>query len=133
MLARAALLLLAVAACGCDGAGSAGAPPPPPEPVDTAPPVWDVPLDDPRLEEGRLVWRETCRPCHGTGLAGAPRIGDRQAWAPRLAKGTDVLVEHALGGFEGPAGTQMPARGGRADLSDDAIRKAVEFVTSRSR
>jgi cytochrome c5 len=115
--------------CACDAGARNG------EPAAAAPatPIWDVPLEDARLEAGRLVWRESCRPCHGTGLAGAPVIGDRKAWAPRIAKGMPVLFEHALEGFEGPGGTQMPARGGQAHLSDDQVRSAVEFVTSRSR
>jgi cytochrome c5 len=45
----------------------------------------------------------------------------------------DVLVEHALNGFQGPAGTEMPARGGNPDLTDDQVTLAVAFVTSRSR
>lgn len=95
--------------------------------------VWDVPLEDVRLEAGRRVWRETCRPCHGTGLAGAPRIEDRDAWAPRIEKGMDVLLEHALHGYQGPSGTEMPARGGNADLTDEQVAAALAFVVSRSR
>jgi cytochrome c5 len=124
-----ALVALALAACsGGDSAPEAAS-----APADPAIPVWDVPLDDPELEAGRLVWRGTCVRCHGTGLAGAPRITDREAWAPRIAKGMDVLVEHALNGFQGPAGTEMPARGGNPDLTDDQVTLAVAFVTSRSR
>jgi cytochrome c5 len=119
--------------CACDAGPADAERAAPAAAVPAATPVWDLPLEDPRLEAGRLVWRESCRPCHGSGLAGAPRIGDREAWAPRIAKGLPVLFEHALNGFQGPGGTQMPARGGQPDLSDDQIRNAVEFVTSRSR
>lgn len=121
-------LVLAVAA-GCGEPPAAGGSAAVPEP---AVPIWDVPLDDARLEAGRVVWRETCRPCHGTGLAGAPRIGDRAAWAPRIAQGMDVLVRHAVEGFSGRSGGQMPARGGNPALSDEEVAQAVAFVTSRS-
>ena len=123
-------VLLAQACSGGEGDGGAVSPPAPAEP---AIPVWDVSLEDPELEAGRLVWRETCVRCHGTGLAGAPRITDREAWAPRIAKGMDVLVQHALNGFQGPTGTEMPARGGNPDLTDEQVALAVAFVTSRSR
>ena len=128
-----ALPLLAGLLAACGGEGASPPPASAPEPAAPATPVWDVPLADPELEAGRLVWRETCRPCHGTGLAGAPRIGDRVAWAPRIAQGMDVLVEHALRGFQGRSGSEMPARGGNSELSDEQVARAVSFVTSMSR
>ena len=126
-MALPALLVGLGVVSGCGSQSDAPASP-------TAPtiPVWEVPLDDARLESGRLVWRETCRNCHGTGLAGAPKIGDRTAWKPRIAKGIETLVEHAQQGFQGPAGTEMPARGGNPALTDDEIARAVAFVVSQS-
>lgn len=85
--------------------------------------------DDPMLARGRTVWAGTCQPCHGTGLGGAPRITDRAAWGPRIAQGTDVLVGHALNGFNGKKG-EMPARGGNDKLSNDEIKAAVAFMIS---
>ena len=73
-----------------------------------------------------------CSACHGTGIAGAPRIGDTAAWASRIAQGTATLEKHALEGFQGKTG-MMPAKGGRTDLPDDAVRAAVEFMASQSR
>ena len=70
--------------------------------------------------------------CHGTGIAGAPKIGDKAAWAPRIAQGAATLEKHALEGFQGQAG-MMPAKGGRTDLSDDAVRAAVEYLAAQSR
>ena len=64
-----------------------------------------------------------CAQCHATGQDGAPRIGDRPAWIPRLKKGLDNLVASAIHGH-GP----MPARGGLPDLSDQEIRGAIVYM-----
>ena len=96
--------------------------------------VEDLPrFEEPELAHGRTIWTERCSPCHLPGLAGAPRILDRAAWAPRIAKGMDVLVRHAIDGFESPAGNQMPARGGHPDLGDGDVAAAVAFVVAASR
>lgn len=82
--------------------------------------------------DGKSVFDVACSACHGTGIAGAPRIGDKAAWAPRIAQGTATLEKHAIEGFQGQAGL-MPAKGGRTDLGDDAVRAAVEYLASQSR
>ncbi len=82
--------------------------------------------------DGKAVFESACVVCHGAGIAGAPKFGDKAAWAPRIAQGTATLEKHALAGFQGSAGF-MPAKGGRADLSDDAVRAAVEYMVSQSR
>jgi Cytochrome C oxidase, cbb3-type, subunit III len=64
-----------------------------------------------------------CAKCHRDGLQGAPRIGDRAAWTPRLKKGLDALVKSAVHGH-GP----MPARGGVADLTDLELQGAVVYM-----
>ena len=61
--------------------------------------------------------------CHGTGVNGAPRIGDRAAWVQRLGRGLDVVVRSAVNGH-GP----MPPRGGVANLTDSEIRAAVIYM-----
>jgi cytochrome c5 len=82
--------------------------------------------------DGKGVFDLACTACHGSGIAGAPRIGDKAAWAARIAKGMPTLEKHALEGFQGQAG-MMPAKGGRTDLPDDAVRAAVEYLASQSR
>jgi cytochrome c5 len=84
------------------------------------------------LTDGKSVYESACVACHASGLAGAPRIGDAAAWAPRIAQGLATLENHAIAGFQGAAGV-MPAKGGRTDLSDDAVRAAVEHMVSQSR
>ncbi len=80
------------------------------------------------LEAQRSVWMGTCVGCHGDGLAGAPPVLDRQAWAPRLAKGRDTLLRHALKGFFGPDGSMMPPRGGNDQLSDAEVAMALDYM-----
>jgi cytochrome c5 len=82
--------------------------------------------------DGKSVFDVACSACHGTGIAGAPRIGDAAAWAPRIAQGVATLEKHAIEGFQGAAGV-MPAKGGRTDLPDDAVRAAVEYIAAQSR
>lgn len=82
--------------------------------------------------DGKSVYETACVACHGAGLAGAPRIGDKAAWAPRIAQGIATLETHALEGYQGAAGF-MPAKGGRLDLSDDVIKAAVEHLVETSR
>jgi cytochrome c5 len=76
---------------------------------------------------GEEAFTQVCAACHGAGIAGAPKAGDKAAWAPRVAKGKDVLYQHAVQGFQGSAGV-MPAKGGRADLSDDVVHQAVDHM-----
>ena len=72
---------------------------------------------------GEQVVRAQCAKCHETGVGGAPRIGDRAAWMPRLKLGLDSLIRSAINGHGG-----MPPRGGAADLTDPEIRSAVVYM-----
>lgn len=85
-------------------------------------------FDNAALQRGREIWLGTCEGCHGIGVAGAPVAGDREAWAERIARGREVLYEHALEGFFGPGGTMMPARGGNDTLSTEEVRLAVDYM-----
>lgn len=80
---------------------------------------------------GDEVYASACAACHGAGIAGAPKIGDAAAWGARIAQGIDTLSTHAIDGYQGSAG-YMPAKGGRPDLSDDAVRAAVQHMVDNS-
>jgi len=79
--------------------------------------------------DGKSVYETACAACHGAGIAGAPKFGDKAAWGARLAQGRATLDKHAIEGFQGSAGF-MPAKGGRTDLTDDAVKAAVEFMAA---
>lgn len=72
---------------------------------------------------GEQVYQQVCASCHTSGVLNAPKPGDVAAWEPRLAKGTDTLYANAINGIGA-----MPAKGGRADMSDDAIKAAVDYL-----
>jgi len=75
------------------------------------------------LRTGEQVVQAQCGSCHTEGLNGAPKIGDRKAWLPRLSKGLDAVVKTAIHGHGA-----MPARGGLPDLSDTEIQGAVVYM-----
>lgn len=76
---------------------------------------------------GKDVFDSTCVACHATGVDGAPRIGDKEAWGERASQGLSSLTRHALDGIR-----KMPAHGGRPDLSDLEIARAVTYMVNRS-
>ena len=73
------------------------------------------------------LYQGACFACHGTGAAGAPKLGDAAAWTDRLAKGIDALVSSAIGGLGA-----MPPRGGSA-LDDDQVHSVVEYMMENSK
>jgi len=82
--------------------------------------------------DGAKVWNSACFACHKTGVAGAPKMGDKEAWAPRIEKGMDTLHQHALKGFQGDSGN-MPPKGGYGHLSDEEVIAAVDYMVSESK
>jgi cytochrome c5 len=79
---------------------------------------------------GPQVYNAVCVVCHAPpGNAGAPPLGDVEAWGPRISKGVDTLHMHANEGFKGDKGF-MPPKGGRVDLSDAEISSAVDYIVS---
>ena len=81
--------------------------------------------------EGASVFKKTCSLCHATGVAGAPKVGNKDDWGPRIAKGKDTLYKHAIEGFTGEKG-MMPARGGGASLTDDQVKAAVDYMVAQA-
>lgn len=71
---------------------------------------------------------QPCAACHVSGAAGAPIVGDTAAWAERLKKGTETLYSNAINGINA-----MPAKGGFANLSDNTVRAAVDYMLEESR
>ncbi len=76
---------------------------------------------------GEATYNTNCAACHAQGIAGAPKTGDAAAWEARIAQGKDTLYKHAIEGYQGQAGV-MPAKGGAANLSDDEVKGAVDFM-----
>ncbi|MDH5191844.1 MAG: c-type cytochrome [Gammaproteobacteria bacterium] len=84
-------------------------------------------------KSGKDVYTMACFACHGTGAAGAPKMGDKGLWSSRIAQGMDVLTEHAIKGFSSKPGSMMPAKGGNMSLSDAEVKAAVEYIVSNSK
>jgi cytochrome c5 len=82
-------------------------------------------------DAGKNVYNASCVACHGAGIAGAPKLADKLAWAPRIKQGDAVLYEHAIKGFQGKAG-MMPPKGG-STASDDEVKAAVDYMVSASK
>jgi len=80
-------------------------------------------------KDGKALFEAVCSACHGAGIAGAPKAGDKSAWGPRIAEGKATLYQHALQGYTGKTGT-MPAKGGRTDLPDPLIKQGVDYMVS---
>ncbi|MBK4737035.1 c-type cytochrome [Noviherbaspirillum pedocola] len=82
-------------------------------------------------DAGQKLYASACVACHGAGVAGAPKFGDKTAWADRLKQGKDVLYEHAIKGFQGKNGI-MPAKGG-SSASDEEVKAAVDYIAAAAK
>jgi cytochrome c5 len=90
--------------------------------------IASVGSDD--AKQGESIYTSKCIACHGAGIAGAPKLGDKAAWDARIAKGNAVLTRNAIEGFKGTTG-YMPAKGGYMTLSDDEVSLAVQYMVSQ--
>jgi len=72
---------------------------------------------------GEKVYTANCASCHGAGVLGAPKFGDKAAWAPRVKQGKEVLYTHGLNGFK-----MMPPKGGNPGLKDDEVKAAIDYM-----
>lgn len=77
--------------------------------------------------DGEKVYKSICFSCHDVGVAGSPKLGDKEAWAARIATGNDALYGSAINGKNA-----MPAKGGNPALSDDEIKAAVDFMVGKA-
>ena len=116
-----------VAVAGRDNAALAIA-----APASTAAPAATTAATAAAVLGGAEAYSKVCAACHAAGIAGAPRYGDKAAWAPRLAQGIATLKTHALAGYQGKAGV-MPAKGGRTDLPDQSITNAVDYMAAAAK
>jgi cytochrome c5 len=78
--------------------------------------------------DGKAVFEKTCAACHATGAAGAPKLGDKEAWAPRVASGKAALVASVTNGKGA-----MPPKGGNTALSADDLGAAVDYMISNAK
>ncbi len=77
--------------------------------------------------DGAQVYQVACAVCHTAGVAGAPKLGDRKAWAPLIEEGQEILTAHGYVGVRG-----MPAKGGKPDLSIEDFAAAVVHLVNAS-
>jgi cytochrome c5 len=83
--------------------------------------------------DGKAIYDHLCTSCHASGVAGAPKTGDKGAWGPRLAEGIDTLVKHAIEGYHGPDGNFMPPKGGNPALTDEQVTNAVHWLADQAK
>ena len=79
-------------------------------------------------DKGKQIYDTKCFTCHANGVAGAPKLGDKAAWEPRIKRGMDEIMKVVINGKGA-----MPPKGGRMDLSDDAIKAAVDQIVAKSK
>ena len=90
--------------------------------------------------DGKAIYQQSCAVCHSGGSAEAPKLGDKNAWAPLIAKGRNTLIGYALNGpghvtwdNEAIPLGKMPARGGTKDLTVEEVTAAVDYIVASSR
>ncbi|MFZ5558957.1 MAG: c-type cytochrome [Pseudomonadota bacterium] len=110
------------------GGGPVGAAPAAAAPAAAAPAAAPAAEKKAAAADGEAVYGKACVACHATGAAGAPKLGDKAAWAPRIAQGSDALYASAIKGKG-----VMPAKGGMATLSDAEVKAAVDFLVAKSK
>jgi c(7)-type cytochrome triheme protein len=103
-------------------AGAAGAP----ATAETKPETRKIAVAASADSRGRSVYQASCSACHATGLAGAPKVGDKTAWSSRTKTGADVLYASATKGKGA-----MPPKGGNASLPDEDLKAAVDFMLAQ--
>jgi cytochrome c5 len=79
------------------------------------------------IADGQQIYQASCQACHASGAAGAPKLGDKEAWAPRIATGMDAMLASAINGKNA-----MPPRGACASCSDEDLKEAIEYMVSQS-
>ena len=114
------------AAAKVEAAASKAAEAAKPEEKAEAPAAEAKPAESAKVD-GKAVFEANCKACHGGLIPGAPAVGKKEDWAPRIKQGKDTLHKHALEGFN-----SMPAKGGNGSLSDDEVKAAVDYMANES-
>lgn len=83
------------------------------------------PTQEPK--SGQEIYNSVCMACHATGVSNAPKLGDQAAWQERYAKGKDALMNSVFNGLNA-----MPPRGGNADLSDEELERAIDYMLAEA-
>jgi len=73
--------------------------------------------------DGQTIYKSACFACHDAGVAGAPKLGDKAAWAPRIAKGNDALYSTLQNGLNA-----MPPKGTCMNCSDDELKAVLDYM-----
>ena len=94
---------------------------------DTTKAAEPAPAAAPAPGGGKALYDKACVTCHAAGVAGAPRLGDKAAWAPRIATGMDALLKVSIAGKGA-----MPPRGA-STASDDELRAAVQYMVDAAK
>ena len=76
------------------------------------------------------TYKSACATCHDAGVANAPKLGDKAAWAPRIKLGKEAMYKSSL---QGKPGTAMVAKGGFANLSDADVKAVVDLMLAKAK
>ena len=119
-----ALALLMLLGTGCSEKETTSPQEAAPAQTTAEPPTADKPADTQIASApGQNIYQKSCQACHATGVAGAPKLGDKEAWAPRIAKGNDALLLSVTNGLKA-----MPPKGTCMSCSEDELRAALEYM-----
>jgi cytochrome c5 len=122
-----ALALLMLLRTGCSEKETTSPQEAAPAQTTAEPPAADKPADTQIASAaGQNIYQKSCQACHAAGIAGAPKLGDKEAWAPRIAKGNDALLVSVTNGLKA-----MPPKGTCMTCSEDELRAAVEYMVGQ--
>jgi cytochrome c5 len=78
--------------------------------------------------DGQAIYQQSCQSCHAAGIAGAPKLGDKEAWAPRIATGMDAIMASVMNGKNA-----MPPKGACMSCSDDDLKAAAQYMVDQAK
>jgi cytochrome c5 len=90
-------------------------------------PATIAPPPQPTMADGKRIYEKSCSVCHAQGIGGAPKLGDKAAWAPLIKQNMDVLFGHTINGYN-----NMPARGNCTSCTNAELEAAVKYMAQQS-